>query len=227
RRAHHPGRPPTNDQHPPRAVRRPKVAWRELALVPGGRVLYAAHLQVQALSTDALLVAGDAEANLLDQPLPGLARGRGVGYLLANHPDQAALDELVARDAESEDELAADRLSNRLDDLPDEAGPLLDRATVGVAAAVCVGREELPDQRAVGALELGAVEPALHEVAGDLRVAGHHLVDLLLLHLLGDLPEERVGDRRWRPDRPPRVGRGRLAAVVVDLGEDPGAALVD
>ena len=75
------------------------------------------------------------------------------------------------------------------------------------------------------------LQEALPRVAAvEGRPAGEHRGFDLLGHALVlaiDLAEQRVGDRRRTPHRQPRVHRRRLAAVVVDLGEDRHAVAVD
>ncbi len=116
--------------------------------------------------------------------------------------------------------LRPDRLAHGGDDLEQEPGAALERAAVGVGAPVGGAREEAAHERGVRALQLDPVEAARPAVAGDERVAGDDLGDLACVDRLRHLAEQRVGDRRRRPDRQARVHPRALPAVVVDLGED-------
>jgi len=119
-----------------------------------------------------------------------------------------------------------DRAAHRGDQLEEQPRPVGERTAVVVVTPVRGRRQEAPHDRAVRALELDAVEPALRAALGHVGVAGHDRRDLPVVHRLRDLAEERVGDRRGRPHRQARVHRRRLAAVVVDLGEDRRAVAV-
>ena len=150
--------------------------------------------------------------------LPGGLDHAGHGHGVVD--PRAALDELVTADAHAEGPVAADGGADGVDDLEQQAGPVGQRPAVGVGAAVGGGGEEAAHDRGVGALELDAVEPPGHAVGGDGGVAVDDLGDLVGLDRLRHLAEQRVGDGARRPHRQSGVHGGRLAAVVVDLGED-------
>ncbi len=114
----------------------------------------------------------------------------------------------------------ADRRADRGDHLQQQPGAVGQRPAVPVGALVRGRGQEAPDDRGLRALQFHAVEPALGAVPGDAGVAGHDLRDLVRLHRLGHLAEQRVGDRAGRLHREPGVHPGGLAAVVVQLGQD-------
>ena len=140
---------------------------------------------------------------------------------------RAALDQLVAAEADPQRQPVADHPPHRRDELQQQPGPVLERAAVAVGTPVGGGGEEPAHDRRVAALQLDAVEATLGAVLGDGGVAGDDLVDLGGGHRLGHLPEQRVGHRRRGPDRQPGVHRRRLSPVVVDLGEDRHPVPVD
>ena len=75
-------------------------------------------------------------------------------------------------------EIAADLGANRLDDLDDEAGAVLERSAVLVLAIVDGRAEELRDQVAVGAVQLHAVEAGLARPARAFGKRRHRLLDV-------------------------------------------------
>ena len=118
-------------------------------------------------------------------------------------------------------------VAHGVDDLEQEPGPVGQRPAVGVLPGVGGGGQEAAHDRGVRALELDAVEPTLHAVAGHQGVPVDDLGDLLELDRLGDLAEQGIGHRARRPHRQPGVHAGRLTTVVVDLGEDGHVVGVD
>ena len=136
------------------------------------------------------------------------------------------VDELVAAEPHAEGQTRADRPAHRGDQVEQQAGAVRERPAVLVGAPVGGRREEPAHDRAVRALELDAVEAALGAPLGHVGVARHDGRDLAVVDGLGDLAEQRVGDRRRGPHRQARVHRRGLAAVVVDLGEDRRAVAV-
>ena len=94
------------------------------------------------------------------------------------------------------------------------------RAAVLVGALVGRGGEEAAHDGRVAALQFDAVEATLGAVFGDQAYPAMISSISACGDGLGDFAEQRVGDRRRRPDRQARVHRTRLPAVVVDLGED-------
>ena len=139
----------------------------------------------------------------------------------------ASLDELVAAQPDPEDLVGPDGVPYGIDDLEQKAGPLDQWSAVGVIPGVGGGREEAAHDRGVRALELDAVEPTLHAVAGHQGVPVDDLGDLPELDGLRDLAEQGIGDRARSPHRQAGVHAGRLTAVVVDLGQDGHVVGVD
>ena len=78
---------PAADHHHPPA---PGGGGEDGRLASGPRVLDAAQPPVEAHPADALLVAGQAGADVGGMAGPGLGREVGVGDLAAHHPDQVA-----------------------------------------------------------------------------------------------------------------------------------------
>jgi hypothetical protein len=132
----------------------------------------------------------------------------------------AALDQLVAADAHTEREAVADHLAHGGHDLGEQAGAVDERAAVLVGAPVGGGRQEAAHDRRVAALQFDAVEAALGAVLGDERVAGDDLLDLGVVTAFGTSRNSGSATADGRPHGQAREHRRRLAAVVVDLGED-------
>ena len=104
-------------------------------------------------------------------------------------------------------------------------------APVGITAALEYGlgvssRSANSNQRLSSDVHGYALGLHLGAMFGDGCVAGHDRVDLVPGDRLGHLAEQRIGDRRGRPDGETGVHRRGLAPVVVDLGEDRRAMTV-
>lgn len=133
------------------------------------------------------------------------------------------LHPLGGRDAQKERHGVGYDLADRLDDLKEEARPVLKAAAVLVGAPVGQGRHEGVDEVAVGAVDLNHVESGLDGPLGRLAKGRHHGGDVVLGHLpgLGEPVAELA--RGGCPDvvgPPAKLRRGRGAAAPLP-GRDP------
>ena len=140
---------------------------------------------------------------------------------------EPVLTGLVDHEPDSDDEVVAHRLADRLVHHQPEPAAVLDRAAEPVGAAVGYGRQELPDE--VGAGQgLDAVEPAVpapHRGAG---VVGDDPLDVVLVHLPGKRPMQGLAHGRRSDGREPGAGVGLAAAAYVgDLAHQMCAVGVD
>ena len=125
-------------------------------------------------------------------------------YLLGVLQGQAAPGmHLVRVQPDAEDKVRTDGPSNRLNDLPAEAHAVLKAAPVFIFPEICGRRQELPDQGTVAYLELNAVETPFGRVKGAPGIVVDAFPNILDLHLLAGLPEDRILARRRAPDREP------------------------
>ncbi len=131
----------------------------------------------------------------------------------------AALDEFVTAQPHAQRQVGPDRGAHRGHDLEQQPRPPLQRAAVLVGTTVGRRGKEPAHDRGVRALQLDAVEAPLGAVRRHCGIGIHDLGDLVVVDRLGDLTEQRVGHCGGSPHRQPRVHRGGLAPVVVDLGE--------
>src|SRR5471030_445555 len=200
-------------------------ALEELAQRGGGDVVLAFVQRVVAL--DARL--DDVQVSQADRvELAGQVAEGGIRIAVGDIAPLAA-----RRDAHA-DALGAPDRRQRVDQLQHEAGAVLDRAAVGVAALVAAVLQELIGQVTVGAVQLDTVEAGLQRHLGGVAEVfddGGDFVDGQLA-VRRDRHEAFVGQRhalefrhhRWRH----RVGAAghedvRLAAAVEQLHEDAAA----
>jgi hypothetical protein len=92
--------------------------------------------------------------------------------------------QLVGREADPQRHLGAvDLLADRLRDLDEEAGAVLQAAAVLVGAAVETRRQEALDDRAVGDMDLDAVVAGGAQVTRIARVVADEVSNLVVAHL--------------------------------------------
>ena len=134
---------------------------------------------------------------------------------------------LVDDEADADDEVVADALADRFMHHQPEAAALLDRTAELVAAPIGGRREELADEMGTGE-GLDAVETAFLAPRRSLGEVGHDTCDVVLVHLLGEGPVQRLAHGR-RADGCQCSPRIRLAAPthVAHLAHQCGAVGVD
>ena len=140
---------------------------------------------------------------------------------------EAVRDELVAADAQPEDEVAADRGPDRPDHLDREAEPVLEASPVLVGPPVHRRHPELVHEVAREGAEIGAVESRALEAARRGGVRLNDLGDLPAVERVGDLPVLRLGDVGGRDERPLARTGEPAAPAVRDLRHHVGAFAVD
>ena len=152
--------------------------------------------------------AGDGEVVELAE---GVERPDDLDHVLEV---EAVRDELVAADAQPEDEVAADRGPDRPDHLDREAEPVLEAPAVLVGPPVHRRHPELVDEVAREGAEIGAVEPRALEAPRRGGVRLDDLGDLAAVERVGDLAVLRLGDVGGR-DEGPLARPGEAAAPAV------------
>ena len=128
---------------------------------------------------------------------------------------------LVHGEADDERIILAALLADALDDLLDEAQPVLEAAAVLVRALVGVGAQELLQEIAVRGVQLNAVHARL--LAPDRRV--DELADELLYLAVGECPDMPAGDLARLALG--GAGRGKDQPLLHHLATDAGRDLVD
>ena len=127
---------------------------------------------------------------------------------------------LVGAEPGSEHEVGATAGAHLLDDLDEESGAPLGRASpIGIAAPVRRGREELRHEVAVCGVHLGAVNPGRGVVGGRPPEGLDDLADIGLGHLPRDGRAPGRRDRRRRERDRLRLAAGGLAAEVDQLAD--------
>ena len=165
----------------------------------------------------------DGSVDVVDQPVLLQYPGRLHRLLDAD----AAVEQLVAAQPHSQHRFPPYGLAHGRDDAAQEPQPIVDGSAVTVGAAVDRPGQELADDGGMRALQLHPVEPPLDTPAGDQRVAGRDFVYLRLAHRHRRLAEQGVGHRRRRPDRQAGIHPAALPPVVIDLGQNGNALIVN
>ena len=141
---------------------------------------------------------------------------------------QTPVGELVSRDASADHVVGADLPADLAQDLESEAHPLVEAPTVLVRPLVEARGPELVDQVVVGERELDPVEPALAAAADGISECAHDHRDLIVVHLVRDLPVDALRDLgRGEEHVPALVVRLGAPAHVRELGEDVAAVPMD
>ena len=138
------------------------------------------------------------------------------------------LQPVGGRDAEEQRLVVGPHLPYGVHDFEGESGAVLVGAAVGVGAVVGVRGEELVDQVAVGAVDLGDLETGGQGPACGVRELAHDLPDLIS----GQLGRHRVlvveGDRARRECLPPVCVRAdRRAALPGPVGRGLAAGVCE
>ena len=123
--------------------------------------------------------------------------------------------ELLRVELDPDGEIGADRCANSADHFEQQAGAVLQRATVCIGTPVRPRGEEAREQVSVPAVYFDAVRPGAPGSIRRIRVLPHHQLDVFLGHfLVGDRPLARPG-RRQQLALHERVGH--LLVIRVDL----------
>ncbi len=142
-------------------------------------------------------------------------------------PGEPAIPVLVAHHPHADEEIAADALADRVQNLEAETHAIVERAAVGVVAPVGRGRPELVDQMPV-AFELDPIEACRLHALGAVGVGLDHPRDVPVLHGLREGAVRRLAHVRRRDHRQPvRLAPARAAAEMRDLDHHRRAMRMD
>src|SRR5262249_5872580 len=192
-----------------------RVAWKMLLLddtseaeIGGGRHPHGRPDPRLALVVGCL--AAD-HADEVDEAATPIGARDGAAVVLA----EAALQHLIARHADANDEVVADRSPHRFQYLEAEAHPVPERAAIAVAPLVHGRRPELLDQRAGLARDLDPVEITIAGAADRGGEVVADALDVVILHHRREGAVDHLSQAGWCKGREPVVDVPALASAAV------------